>query len=544
MNYEKLPKTISAEELLSTPLPPVKWIIPDLLPAGLALFAGPSKAGKSWLTLWLCLQVAQGKPMWGREIEPHTVIYLSLEDTFNRLQKRLLQLVGSEEAPERLVMQTECSSIGQGLEEQLTSFIYQHPDTGLIVIDTLQKVRSSDQNNSMYASDYKEISALKALADKYNVCILLIHHLRKQAADDPFLQIAGSNGLMGASDTSWVMQRKRMSQTASILVTGRDMDNKTLRLHEENCVWMLDEEESTEQIVAKAVPGYIWKVADYIDSVGTWQGTATELLSAADIEGVLPHQLTRKIVEHFDTVFTPRGIRYETHRTSQARQMKFSHDGNDADDANDAEIDITQLFKWDISQTASSASLASQRSRKESEHLVTLGAVRAAVRKYPDLHIVHFDAHADLRDDYLGAQLSHACVLRRCHDLVGDGRIHQFCIRSGEREEFQFAARHTDMHKFDFTGLAELTDWLCQADVPVYLTIDLDCLDPSAFPGTGTPEAGGVSFLQLLGAIRTVTKANIIGADVNELAPMLDQSGVSTATACKVLRELLLALEK
>ena len=151
---------------------------------------------------------------------------------------------------------------------------------------------------------------------------------------------------------------------------------------------------------------------------------------------------------------------------------------------------------------------------------------------------------ADLRDDYLGAQLSHACVLRRCHDLVGDGRIHQFCIRSGDREEFQFAARHTDMHKFDFTGLTELTDWLCQTDVPVYLTIDLDCLDPSAFPGTGTPEAGGVSFLQLLGAIRTVTKANIIGADVNELAPMLDQSGVSTATACKVLRELLLALEK
>ena len=139
-----------------------------------------------------------------------------------------------------------------GAEEQLTSFLYQHPDTGLIVIDTLQKVRSSDQNNSMYASDYKEISALKALADKYNVCILLIHHLRKQAADDPFQQIAGSNGLMGASDTSWVMQRKRMSQTASILVTGRDMDNKTLRLHEENCVWMLDEEESTEQIVAKS----------------------------------------------------------------------------------------------------------------------------------------------------------------------------------------------------------------------------------------------------------------------------------------------------
>ena len=114
MNYEKLPKTISAEELLSTPLPPVKWIIPDLLPAGLALFAGPSKAGKSWLTLWLCLQVAQGKPMWGREIEPHTVLYLSLEDTFNRLQKRLLQLVGSEEAPNGWSCRRNAAASGRG----------------------------------------------------------------------------------------------------------------------------------------------------------------------------------------------------------------------------------------------------------------------------------------------------------------------------------------------------------------------------------------------------------------------------------------------
>lgn len=176
------------------------------------------------------------------------------------------------------------------------------------------------------------------------------------------------------------------------------------------------------------------------------------------------------------------------------------------------------------------------------EHLVTLGAVRAVLRKYPDLHIVHFDAHADLRDDYLGARLSHACVLRRCHDLVGDGRIHQFCIRSGEREEFRFAAAHTDLHPFGFDGLAETAAWLRDTGVPVYFTIDLDCLDPGVFPGTGTPEAGGVSFPQLLEAIRTVCAANVVGADVNELAPMLDASGVSTATACKVLRELLLAL--
>ena len=129
MTFTKLPKAITAEELLSTPLPPVKWIIPGLLPAGLALFAGPSKAGKSWLTLWLCLQVAQGKPVWGREIEPRTVLYLSLEDTLNRLQDRLFRLVGSEDTPEKLILQTECQSIGQGLEEQITSFLYNHEET-------------------------------------------------------------------------------------------------------------------------------------------------------------------------------------------------------------------------------------------------------------------------------------------------------------------------------------------------------------------------------------------------------------------------------
>lgn len=176
------------------------------------------------------------------------------------------------------------------------------------------------------------------------------------------------------------------------------------------------------------------------------------------------------------------------------------------------------------------------------EHLVTLGAVRAAVKKYPDLHIIHFDAHADLRDDYLGAKLSHACVIRRCHDLIGDGRIHQFCIRSGEKSEFAFAKEHTDMHLFGFAGLSETVSELKKTGVPVYFTIDLDCLDPSAFPGTGTPEAGGVTFIELLNAILTVAETKVIAADINELAPMLDASGVSTAAACKILRELLLAL--
>ncbi|MBO7414960.1 MAG: agmatinase [Bacteroidaceae bacterium] len=176
------------------------------------------------------------------------------------------------------------------------------------------------------------------------------------------------------------------------------------------------------------------------------------------------------------------------------------------------------------------------------EHLVTLGAFREVFRKYPDVHIIHFDAHTDLRDQYLDVKLSHACVIRRCHDLTGDGRIHQFGIRSGERPEWQWArAGHTDLHPFSFDGLADTVRSLGQ--VPVYFTIDLDVMDPSVFPGTGTPEYGGVSFMQLIEAIYTVCNScNIVGLDVNELCPPYDQSGASTAAACKIVRELLLSL--
>ena len=174
------------------------------------------------------------------------------------------------------------------------------------------------------------------------------------------------------------------------------------------------------------------------------------------------------------------------------------------------------------------------------EHLVTLGAVRAAAKKHPDMHIIHFDAHTDLRDEYLGETLSHATVIRRCHDILGDNRIHQFGIRSGERLEFEWAKAHTNLHKFGFDGLAQTVASL--KGKPVYFTIDLDVLDPAVFPGTGTPEAGGVSFMQLLEAMRQVCGLNIIGCDLVELAPVYDQSGVSTAAALKVLRELLLMI--
>ncbi len=176
------------------------------------------------------------------------------------------------------------------------------------------------------------------------------------------------------------------------------------------------------------------------------------------------------------------------------------------------------------------------------EHLVTLGAVRAAVKKFPDLHILHFDAHADLRDDYLGQKLSHACVLRRCHELVGDGKIYQFGIRSGDKSEFVWGKEHVFTRLFDFEGLQNAFETL--SGVPVYLTVDLDVLDPSVFPGTGTPEPGGVSFDALRKAVTDACRTlNVVAADVNELSPHYDASGASTAVACKIVREMLIALK-
>ena len=177
------------------------------------------------------------------------------------------------------------------------------------------------------------------------------------------------------------------------------------------------------------------------------------------------------------------------------------------------------------------------------EHLVTLGAVRAAVKRHPDLCIIHFDAHADLREDYLGVRLSHACVMRRCHDLLGDGRIWQFGIRSGTCEEFQFMREgHVTTEPFSLKTLPSIS---FPSGTPVYLTVDLDVLDPSEFPGTGTQEAGGVRFTELMPAlVEILSRFNVVAMDNVELSPALDASGRSTALACKILREQLLAYRR
>jgi agmatinase len=174
------------------------------------------------------------------------------------------------------------------------------------------------------------------------------------------------------------------------------------------------------------------------------------------------------------------------------------------------------------------------------EHTVTFGAFRAVVAKYPDVHMIHFDAHTDLRDSYYGEYLSHATVIKRCYDLIGDKKIFHFGLRSGAKDEFVFAQEHNTIEKHSCKTLDKVLPLL--KDYPVYITIDLDCMDPSFFPGTGTPESGGISFMDLLESILKMSHLKVVGMDLNELSPMYDLSQASTALACKLTRESLIAL--
>lgn len=174
------------------------------------------------------------------------------------------------------------------------------------------------------------------------------------------------------------------------------------------------------------------------------------------------------------------------------------------------------------------------------EHLVSLGTVKAIVKKYPNVNIIHFDAHLDLREEILGETLSHGTVMRRIWDIIGDNRIFQFGIRSGTKEEFNFASKHVVTNRYNLNGLDDVIKKL--TGKPVYVSLDLDVLDPSIMPGTGTPEAGGVMFKELLDAIIKIGKLNIVGYDINELSPVLDNSGSSTVVACKLLREILISI--
>ena len=215
-------QTIDADTLQSTAYEPVSFVVDDLLPQGLHLLAGAPKIGKSWLALWLCLCAAQGKPLWTFATRPCEVLYLCLEDSFQRIQSRLFDL--TEDAPPTLHFAVMSQQLHNGLVEQIEQFLKEHPQTRLIVIDTLQRIRTAGNDANQYASDYRDIGVLKALADKHRIAILLVHHLRKMNDDDPMNMISGTTGLSGATDSNFVLRKsQRREDTATLYCTGRDI---------------------------------------------------------------------------------------------------------------------------------------------------------------------------------------------------------------------------------------------------------------------------------------------------------------------------------
>ena len=333
-------KTVDAETLQSTPMAQILYILEGLIPQGVIILSGASKAGKSWLVLWLALMVAQGLPVWGLPTLRCDVLYLSLEDTPRRLQNRLYNL--TDTAPDNLYFAVTSGLIGSGLEEQLIAFLSCHPNTKLIIIDTLQKVRDSRGGTGkagMYGNDYDDISSIKRIADDYNIAILLVHHLRKlKDSEDPFNNISGSTGIIGAADTNYVLHRKRDSNTATLLVSGRDVEYQELTLQFNDLIRELVERKNSEDIHKAELPQFLFQVLDFMRSRSEWVGTATELLAAMGEQEVTSNMVTKYLGQFARDVLEPVGIVYRTKRTGKSRLIKLIH--CDSNDANDTKITI------------------------------------------------------------------------------------------------------------------------------------------------------------------------------------------------------------
>ena len=321
-------ETITAEDLQNRTYEPTHFLVDELIPEGLHILAGAPKIGKSWLALWLCLCVSQGQPLWNFAITQGEALYLSLEDSFQRIQTRLFDL--TEDAPPTLHFAIMADTLKRGLEQQIEQFLTEHSDTKLVVIDTLQHVRSagSDSNN-LYANDYHDIGILKQLADRRHIAILLIHHLRKLHDDDPMNMISGSTGLSGAADSTFVLQKSsRLANIASLHCTGRDIADRTLKLEfgEEDHVWKLLEDSKTCTGAAKISALQLVHLFSVLLSADpTYTGTPSALSAKIDPDGKLgitPKKVTRLVLESVETL-RENGILVKIYRSNGKRLISL-----------------------------------------------------------------------------------------------------------------------------------------------------------------------------------------------------------------------------
>lgn len=316
-------KTVSMSELYDTVYESKPPLIDGLLYPGTYIFAGSPKLGKSFLMAQIAYHISTGTSLWNYTVRKGTVLYLALEDDYRRLQERLYRMFGTE-STENLYFSISAGQLGRGLDEQLTGFVEEHSDTKLIIIDTLQKVREIGGDNYSYANDYQIMVRLKSFADAHGICLLLVHHTRKQTADDKFDMISGTSGLLGAADGAFLLQKeKRTSNAATLEVSGRDQQDQKLCLirNSETLLWELQKAET--QLWKEPPEPLLEKISKVFSSDGTkWSGTATELCECLSVD-CSPNALTRKLNVNAGRLYNEYGIRYESSRSRSERTIKL-----------------------------------------------------------------------------------------------------------------------------------------------------------------------------------------------------------------------------
>jgi len=308
-------QTISLSELYDTVYPAKTQVISGLLYSGAYLFAGAPKVGKSFCMAQLGYHVSRGLALWDYTVYQGAVLYLALEDDYARLQKRLSRMFGTDN-DDNFHFATRAKNIQDGLDIQLTQFMQTHTDTKLIIIDTLQKIRELGGDKYSYANDYEIVTKLKQFADKHNICIMLVHHTRKQAADDSFDTISGTNGLLGAADGAFIMQKEKRTGNAAILdIVGRDQQDQRLHLSfdRERCLWCLTTKET--ELWNEPIDALLATIIEFVkNDVMQWSGSASDLIERLGLD-VQPNMLTRKLNISADALRNEHGIQYEsTHK--------------------------------------------------------------------------------------------------------------------------------------------------------------------------------------------------------------------------------------
>lgn len=324
----------TAQELLEEPISEADWVIEDLLPVGAHILAGAPKIGKSWMVLAMGLAVSMGQPFWDCAVCQGAVLYLCLEDTYARVKKRLWKL--TDEANDSFYLANSAATIKGGLANQIEYFVVTHPDLKLVFIDTFQKVRSPT-GDSIYAADYGDFSALKAVADKHGLAMMVVHHTRKMADEDIMNTVSGSSGITGSADGIWVLKRaSRGVGDATLTVTGRDVEFRELKLALRDCRWNLIERTSEEELEEREIPDCVLRIVEYMTEAPgeSWSGSVRELIEATGVEDVTAATFGKFLAQH-SGFMRLRGVAYSKKHTSTGQVItleRVASEGNEGDE--------------------------------------------------------------------------------------------------------------------------------------------------------------------------------------------------------------------